>query len=125
MTDLDSKEMSKNSGIKDLKLSGSGQNTFSPCETVQLFGHVSFVEGYALPNFLGCHAIVRLRDPPQNNVAVLTSEHRLQTILEVALSTGDLIVFFGQKLLNPPAPRGGTWTVDVYGIDGVAIYNFP
>jgi hypothetical protein len=73
--------------------------------------------GYNLPNFLGCHAIVRLRDPPQSNVAVLTSEHRLQTILEAVLSTGDLIVFL-QKLLNPPTPRGGTWTVDVYGIDG-------
>ena len=36
MTDLDRKEMSKDSGIKDLKLAGSGQNIFSPCQTVEL-----------------------------------------------------------------------------------------
>jgi hypothetical protein len=125
MTDLDRKEMSKDSGIKDLKLAGSGQNTFSPCQTVELFGHVTLVEGYDLPNFLGCHALVRLRDPPQNTVAVLTTEHRLQTLLETALSTGNLIAFLGQKLTNPPTPRGGTWAVDVYGIDGVILYNSP
>lgn len=106
-------------------MSGARKTTFSPCDIVELFGHVILVEGYALPNFLGCHALVALRDPPRDTVAVLTSEHRLQTLLETALSTGNLIAFFGQRLSNPPTPRGGTWAVDVYGIDGVILYSFP
>jgi hypothetical protein len=91
--------------------------------TEELFGHVTFVEGYALPNFTGCHAIIDLRDSPGKNVVVLTSEHRLQTLLETALATGYLIAFRGEYLANPPSPRGGTWSTSVYGIDGVNLYN--
>jgi len=91
--------------------------------TVELFGHVTLVEGYDLPLFVGCHALVALRDTPGKTVAVLTSEHRLQTLLETALATGNLIAFWGQKLSNPPTPRGGTWSVDVYAIDGLILYN--
>jgi hypothetical protein len=90
--------------------------------TVELFGHVNLVEGYALNNFTGCHALVALRDTPGKTVAVLTSEPRLQTLLETALATRNLIAFLGQKLSTPPTPRGGTWIVDVYGIDGVILY---
>ncbi|HHT9119977.1 MAG TPA: hypothetical protein ACFYD3_05475 [Candidatus Hypogeohydataceae bacterium YC41] len=90
---------------------------------VELFGHVTLVEGYDLPVFNGCHALVVLRDTPGKTVAVLTTEHKLQTLLETALSTGNLIAFLGQKLASPPTPRGGTWSVDVYGIDGVILYN--
>ncbi len=92
--------------------------------TVELFGHVTLVEGYAIPAYTGCHALVALRDTPGKTVAVLTTEPRLQTLLETALDTGNLIAFLGQKLSNPPTPRGGTWTVDVYSIDGVILYNF-
>ena len=92
--------------------------------TNELFGHVTLVEGYALPTFVGCHALVALRDTPGKTVAVLTCEHRLQTLLETALASGNLIAFWGQKLTNPPTPRGGTWSVDVYAIDGVILYNF-
>jgi hypothetical protein len=91
--------------------------------TVELFGHVTLVEGYALPTYVGCHALVALRDTPGKTVAVLTSEHRLQSLLETALATSNLIAFWGQKLTYPPTPRGGTWTVDVYSIDGVILYN--
>ena len=92
--------------------------------TVELFGHVTLVEGYALTSFVGCHALVAMRDTPGKTVAVLTSEQRLQSLLETALDTGNLIAFLGQKLANPPTPRGGTWLVDVYGIDGVILYSF-
>ena len=91
--------------------------------TVELFGHVILVEGYALPTYTGCHALVALRDTPGTTVAVMTSEQRLQSLLETALATGNLIDFWGQKLTNPPTPRGGSWSVDVYGIDGVILYN--
>ncbi len=91
--------------------------------TVELFGHVILVEGYALPTYTGCHALVTLRDTPGITVAVMTTEQRLQSLLETALATGNLIDFWGQKLVNPPTPRGGTWSVDVYSIDGVILYN--
>jgi hypothetical protein len=96
----------------------------APAPHVELFGHVTLVEGYALTSFTGCHALVALRDTPGKTVAVLTSEVRLQSLLETALDTGNLIAFLGVKLTSPPTPRGGTWAVDVYSIDGVILYNF-
>ena len=92
-------------------------------QTVELFGHVVLVESYALPTYSGCHALVALRDTPGKTVAVLTSEPRLQSLVETALATGNLIAFLGQKLANPPTPRGGTWAVEVYSIDGVILYT--
>lgn len=92
--------------------------------TVELFGHVILVEGYALPNYVGCHALVALRDSPGVTVAVLTTEERLQALLQSALETGNLIAFWGRKLAAPPTPRGGTWAVDVYDTDGVILYDF-
>ena len=95
-----------------------------PGPAVQLFGHVTLVEGYVLPGFLGCHALVALRDTPGKTVAVLTSAHNLQNLLETALATGNLIAFRGSKPANPPTPLGGTWIVDVYLIDNVILYGF-
>jgi hypothetical protein len=95
-----------------------------PCTDVELFGHVTLIEGYDLPSFLGCHALVALRDTPGVTVAVLATEPRLQSLLETALATGHLIAFLGAKLGNPPTPRGGSWAVDVYAIDGVILYSF-
>ncbi len=91
--------------------------------TVELFGHVTLVEGYALPGFTGIHALIALRDTPDKTVAVLTKQHRLQTLLESALTSGDLIAFFGKLQSDPPTPRGGTWAVEVYAIDGVILYG--
>jgi len=91
----------------------------------ELFGHVTLVEGYSLPNFHGCHALVNLRDAPGKTVAILTQEHRLQTLLETALQTGALVAFWGRLMANPEAPRGGTWTVDVYDSDGIIVYDRP
>jgi hypothetical protein len=54
----------------------------------------------------------------------MTSEVRLQSLLETALATGNLIAFWGRKLTFPPTPRGGTWIVDVYSTDGVILYSF-
>ncbi len=91
---------------------------------VELFGHVILVEGYALTGYTGCHALVALRDTPGKTVAVLTTEVRLQSLLETALDTGHLIAFLGTLQTNPPTPRGGTWAVDVYAIDAVILYSF-
>ncbi len=94
-----------------------------PIAHVELFGHVTLIEGYSLTSFKGCHALVQLRDQPGKIVAVLTSDETLQNLLQTALATGNLIAFWGFKLANPPTPRGGTWTVDVYSTDGVILYN--
>jgi hypothetical protein len=96
---------------------------FQVAPIVELFGHVTLVEGYDLSTYIGCHALVALRDTPGKAVAVMTTEIRLQSLLETALSTGNLIAFWGQLLATPPTPRGGTWAVDVYGVDGVILYN--
>jgi hypothetical protein len=89
----------------------------------QLFGHVILVEGYALDDFAGCHAVLTLRDEPGRVVAVLTSEHRLQTLLETAMTSGRLVACWGELLTSPPALRDGRWAFDVYGIDGVTVYD--
>jgi len=91
--------------------------------TVELFGRVNLVEGYSLPTYTGCHALVALRDTPGTTVAVMTKEPRLQSLLETALSTGKLVAFWGQKNTRPVSPRGGTWSVTVYDIDGVILYK--
>jgi hypothetical protein len=94
---------------------------------VELFGHVTLIQGYALTDFVGCHALVALRDTPGKTVAVVTSEQRLQTLLETALDTRNLIAFEGHQFVNPPtlggAP-GSVWDVDVYDINSVILYSF-
>jgi hypothetical protein len=94
-------------------------------QTQELFGHVTLVEGYALPGYVGIHALIALRDTPGKTIAVLTTEHRLQTLLETALSSGNLVAIWAKRLLSPPTPRGGTWSVEVYSIDGVILYGSP
>lgn len=62
--------------------------------TVELFGHVNLVEGYALPGYHGVHALIALRDTPGKTIAVLTTQVRLQSLLETALATGNLVADF-------------------------------
>jgi hypothetical protein len=107
----------------DSGVSKASANAPAAGSSVELFGHVTLVEGYAMSNFLGCHALVKLRDTPNKTVAVLTSASNLQSLLETALDTGNLIAFRGSKSSTPPTPLGGTWIVDVYLIDCVILYN--
>ncbi|HUQ34712.1 MAG TPA: hypothetical protein VM095_21520 [Pyrinomonadaceae bacterium] len=92
--------------------------------SVELFGHVTLVQGYALPQFAGCHALVALRDTPGKTVALMSSAHNLQTLLETALATGNLIAFRGSKSSIAPTPLGGEWVVDVYLINSLILYGF-
>jgi hypothetical protein len=92
---------------------------------VELFGHVVHVERHALTNFDGAHALVELCNSPGGTVAVLTTQMRLQGLLQSALSSGNLIAFQGARLAIPPAPRNGAWAVDVYTLDGVTLYSSP
>lgn len=89
--------------------------------STEAFGHVSRVEAYSD----GCRAIITLRDAPGVMVALVTSEHRLQTLLETALKTGFLIAFWGTPMMSPPTPRPDAWAVDAYEIDRVIVYDGP
>lgn len=89
--------------------------------TVQLFGHVTLINCYALSN--SCYAVIELRDTPGKTIVVRSSEQRLQSLLETALATGNLIAFVGQGTFFQSPPRGGTWNMDVYSIDEVTVYN--
>jgi len=89
----------------------------------ELYGHVTLVQGYGLSSYVGCHALVALKDTPGKTVAVLTSEPQLQSLLESALATGNMVGVLGHKLKDPSAPLGGIWTVDVYGADSVILSN--
>ena len=110
---------------KSTGMSKPTQAVAAASSTVELFGHVNLVEGYALPGYHGVHALVALRDTPGKTIAVLTTQTRLQTLLETALSTGNLVSVFAQLLAHPPTPRGGSWNVEVYSIDGVILYSSP
>ena len=105
------------------KRMGSTKMKMAKGAKVQLFGHVTLVEGYALPTYVGCHALVRLRDQPGKTIAVMTKRVHLQSLLETALATGNLVCVWGKRLIKPLAPRGGSWNVEVYRIDGVILYN--
>ncbi len=88
---------------------------------VQLFGHVSLINCYAPSN--SCYAVVELRDTPGKSIVIRTAETRLQSLLETALATGNLIAFVGQGVLVQSPPRGGTWNMEVYSIDEITLYN--
>ena len=110
--------------VLDLPHTGIERITFpTPAPHVELFGHVTLVETYAVTGFKGFHALVTLRDTPGKTVAVLTTEMNLQNIFETALATGNLIAFRGSKYAVPPTPLGGTWGVDVYNIYDAILYN--
>jgi hypothetical protein len=89
----------------------------------ELFGHCTLVESYSVPGFTGFHALIALRDTPGVTVAVLSKEIRHQELLTAALATGNVIDIYGRKYSNAPTPRGGTWSVDVYDVNGVILYN--
>lgn len=91
--------------------------------TVQLFGHVTLIQSYAVPAGDTGYCLVRLRNSTKT-VAVFTDEAHMYGTMRTGLETGNLINFVGQKLINPPTPAGGTWTVDVYSPSSFAVYSF-
>ena len=94
---------------------------------VVLNGHVMFIEGYALPHFVGCHAGFVLDDTGKT-VAVLTSDQRMQGLLETALATGFAVQLTAQQYTkNPPDPWGSgpQWgTTEVYNPVTLILWNF-
>jgi hypothetical protein len=89
--------------------------------TVQLYGHVTMIDVYSLSS--GCYAVIELRNTPGKTVVVRLADDRLQSLLETALATGNLISFVGQRVTVSSPPRGGSWNMDAYAIDEIALYN--
>ena len=84
---------------------------------------VGHVEGIVLTTFVGCYAVVVLSDSPGKEIGVVTSEQRLQSLLETALATGNLIAFSGHQLAYTPWGGPGTAADDLYGINLVTLYS--
>lgn len=89
----------------------------------EMFGHVTLVQGYEVAGYRGFHALVSLRDKPGGTVAILSTSDKLMGLCETALSTGNLMAFWGQKMATPPTPLGGSWSVDVYESNSILVYN--
>jgi putative transposon-encoded protein len=89
----------------------------------QLFGHVSLIEVYTLPNFKGFHALIGLRDYPDKTIAVMATQHHLQTLLEAGLVSGNLVAIDVAAAASPN-PLGNGWTVDIFKMTGGILYSF-
>lgn len=88
---------------------------------VHLYGHVALINCYAPANSF--YAVIDLRDTPGKSIVIRSAEQRLQSLLETALATGNLVSFVGQGVFVQSPPRGGTWNMEVYQIDEVTVYN--
>jgi hypothetical protein len=89
----------------------------------QLFGHVSLIQVYTLPNFKGFHALIALRDYLGKTIAVTATQHHLQTLLETGMATGNLVAI---DVAAPASPNslGNGWTVDIFKMTGGILYSF-
>jgi hypothetical protein len=92
---------------------------------VAFAGHVRLVEGIVLTTFVGCYAVVVLNDPPGKEIGVVTSEQRLQSLLETALATGNLCTLNGYQIFHVPWAEETAVQNDLYRINIVSLYNQP
>ena len=97
--------------------------TVSALASVELVGHVKFVERNAPTNADGLRALLKLRDLPGVTVVVVATQLRLQALLESALTSGNLIACMGTRIACPPAASGRARAADVYAIDGIILYS--
>ena len=92
---------------------------------VELIGHVRFVERASPTNFDGMRALLKLCDPPGTTVVVITPQLRLQSLLESALSSGNLIACVGTRHVSPLSPRSRAQGAEIYFVDSVILYSSP
>ena len=90
---------------------------------VAFAGHVRLVEGVVLTTFVGCFAVVVLNDGKE--ISVVTSEQRLQSLLETALATGNLMHCYGHQIFHVPWAEDTAVQNDLYAINIVELYNQP
>jgi hypothetical protein len=92
--------------------------------TVQLFGHVTLVNGYDSDMYKGCHALIKLRGE-NKTIAVLTEAHHMQTLMESALVGNKLVSVHAFKYSIPPTVSPGSWNpgLEVYLLERAILYN--
>ncbi len=92
--------------------------------TVQLFGHVTLVNGYDSDMYKGCHALIKLRGE-NKTIAVLTEAHRMQTLLQSALVGNKLVSVHAFRYSIPPTVSPGSWNagMEVYLLERAILYN--
>jgi hypothetical protein len=88
-------------------------------------GHVRLVEASVLTTWVGCYAVVVLNDPRGKEIGVVTSEQRLQSLLETALATGNLMICYGHQIFHVPWAEDTAVQNDLYAINIVELYNQP
>ena len=90
---------------------------------VQLIGHVGLINGFSYSGFTGCVADINLKGAPSRMIWVLTTDHHLQTLLETALATGNLVSATGQaRSLPAEGPLAGM-SGELFDLTGLTLYN--
>ncbi len=90
--------------------------------TTQLFGRVTLVQAYDSDMFVGCHALLKLRDEDKT-IAVISSAPQMQTLMESALLGNKLVSVHAFRYTVPPAVSPGTWNVEVYLLERAIMYK--
>jgi len=85
---------------------------------VELFGHLKLVQADTTVGYPDFYAAITLRDTPGKVIGVLTSEQRLQSLLQTAFITGNLISFNAQEFTS----NSNTET-DLYRLNSVTLYS--
>ena len=84
-------------------------------------GHVKLIEASVLTTWVGCYAVVVLNDPPGKEIGVVTSEQRLQSLLETALATRNLMICYGHQIFHVPWAEDTAVQNDLYAINIVEL----
>ena len=91
----------------------------------QLMGHVPLIKGYAFPNFTGCIASIALKNDSRRMIWVLTTDHHLQTLLETALATGNLVSAMGQARSIPSDEPLAGHSGEMFDLSELTLYGKP
>jgi len=92
---------------------------------VQLMGHVHLVTGYAFASFTGCGASITLKNDGSRTIWLLTSEHRLQTLLETALATGNQVAALAQARSIPSDGPLAGYSGEMFDLSELTLYGKP
>lgn len=86
-------------------------------------GHVKSITQFTSDVQKGCHALITIVDLMEN-VNVISTDVGICSILGNALVTGNIILFRGDELINPPPPpAGGTWADPVFNVKFITLFN--
>ncbi len=88
-----------------------------------LTGRIRILESFFLPGYT-CAALIELADPPHQLVAVTTTRHQLQTLLETALGSNLLIDCLELKTAKLSTLPDKSWKAQkAYNISAVVVHS--